>query len=82
MLARIFTEPEIRTILRRYDPKEKWQLDTERSYMYTAIWALRQAVLTAQTRDFWGSPQVVHSIFNKHWIVGTTIRSQAHFSAS
>jgi len=37
MLARIFTEPEIRIILRRYDPKEKWQLDTERSYMDTAI---------------------------------------------
>ena len=49
MLARIFTEPEIRTILRRYDPKEKWQLDTERSYMDTAIWALRRAVLTAQS---------------------------------
>ena len=37
MLARIFTEPEVRAILRRYDPKEKWQLDTERSYMDTAI---------------------------------------------
>lgn len=37
MLARIFTEPEVRTILRRYDPKEKWQLDTEKSYMDTAI---------------------------------------------
>ena len=37
MLARIFTEPEVRAILRRYDPKEKWQLDTERSYRDTAI---------------------------------------------
>ena len=37
MLVRIFTEPEVRDILRRYDPKEKWQLDTERSYMDTAI---------------------------------------------
>ena len=37
MLARIFTEPEVMSILRRYDPKEKWQLDTERSYMDTAI---------------------------------------------
>ena len=25
MLARIFTEPEVRDILRRYDPKEKWR---------------------------------------------------------
>ena len=37
MLARIFTEPEIEPILRRYDPQRKWQLDTERSYMDTAI---------------------------------------------
>lgn len=37
MLARIFTEPEIEPVLRRYDPQRKWQLDTERSYMDTAI---------------------------------------------
>ena len=37
MLARIFTELEIEPVLRRYDPQRKWQLDTERSYMDTAI---------------------------------------------
>lgn len=37
MLARIFTEPEIESVLRRYDPNRKWKLDTERSYMDTAI---------------------------------------------
>lgn len=39
MLAKIFTDPEVMSILRRYDPKEKWQLDTERSYMDTAIFS-------------------------------------------
>ncbi|MBR1477424.1 MAG: hypothetical protein IJ608_05625 [Lachnospiraceae bacterium] len=37
MLAKIFTEPEINTVLRRYDPEGKLLLDTERSYMDKAI---------------------------------------------
>ena len=37
MLAKIFTEPEIKVVLRRYDPEGKLLLDTERSYMDTAI---------------------------------------------
>lgn len=37
MIARIFTEPEIEPVLRRYDPEKKWQLDMEKSYRDTAI---------------------------------------------
>lgn len=37
MLAKIFTEPEINTVIRRYDPERKLLLDTEKSYMDTAI---------------------------------------------
>ena len=37
MFARIFTEPEIEPVLRRYDPQRIWQLDMEKSYMDTAI---------------------------------------------
>ena len=37
MFARIFTEPEIEPVLRRYAPQRKWQLDMGKSYMDTAI---------------------------------------------